>query len=96
MDSTGRFKYKKFDKSTMADSVAQNYSNVARVNEVNHSSLDSLFKDRMSRQELEDLRRDYLNPVFKNNFMTCTIRVPSGHQRIYSFDKKERVYVKQA
>lgn len=96
MDFAGRFKYRKSDKSNMTDSVAQRHTNVARVNEVSHSSLDSLFKDKMTKQQLDDLKMDYLNPRFKDNFKICTIKVPSGHQRIYSFDEKERIYVKQA
>ena len=59
------------------------------------STLESLFKEKMTREELQNLKQDYLNPVFKNGFKICTIRLPSGHQKLYSYDEKERAYIKK-
>ena len=59
------------------------------------SGLEGLFKDKMSREDLKNLRHDYLNPVFKNGMRTCTIKVPSGPPKEYEFDEKQGLYIKK-
>lgn len=60
--------------------------------------LESLFKDKMTGEELKNLEKLEYKPVFKNFFencfRTCTIRVPSGQQKIYAYDEKEKIYIK--
>jgi hypothetical protein len=57
--------------------------------------LEGLFKEKMTREELQNLEHDYLRPIFKDFFRTCTIRTPSGHQKVYIYDEKERIYIKK-
>lgn len=57
-------------------------------------NIEGLFKEKMTREELKDLEKLHYNPLFKNGLNTCTIRTPSGHQKVYTYNEKERIYIK--
>lgn len=92
MGFAGRPEYNVLNKKIASAPNQREFNN--RPYFTRNKGLESLFKDRMSREELLNLKKDYLNPVFKNCMTTCTIRVPSGQQRIYRFDEKDKIYIR--